>query len=165
MKNNKKLFLMIVLMVILGIILSGCGKKDITGKWYETTGWFGSFDFYEDGTCIREYQNGISGRMETASYEYEFTGKTGKIFELTMFDDIVLSRDEVLDIEYNDGELTLINGNDFSMTLTKDYVEETFNEDMNNLADSAHDLLDKQFEEENGMTVEEAQATVDSAKK
>ena len=64
-----------------------------------------------------------------------------------------------MDIAYQDEQVTLTNQNDFSMTLTRDYVEETFIEDMQDLRDAAQNLLEKQFEAETGMTLDEARET------
>ena len=71
MRNYKKIGFVLAVMFGLIMILTGCGKDKIMGKWYETVGYFGSFEFFEDGTCVREFE-GIAGNTQTQKFTYEF---------------------------------------------------------------------------------------------
>ena len=155
MRNYKKIGFVLAVMFGLIMIFSGCGKDKILGKWYETVGYFGSFEFFEDGTCVREFE-GIAENTQTQKFTYEFNGKKGKLIEVIEHSSGYTSEGDAMDIAYQDDQVTLTNQNDFSMTLTRDYVEETFIEDMQDLRDAAQDLLEKQFEAETGMTLDEA---------
>ncbi len=152
--KNKKMALILVIMFGFMMIFTGCGKDKILGKWYETVGYFGSFEFFEDGTCVREFE-GIAG-TQTQKFTYEFNGKKGKLIELIEHSSGYTSDGDSIDFVYEDEQITLTNQNDFSMTLARDYVEETFIEDMQDLRDAAQKLLEKQFEAETGMTLDEA---------
>jgi hypothetical protein len=154
MRNFKKTALIFAALAVITMIFTGCGKDKILGKWYETVGYFGSFEFFEDGTCVREFE-GIAG-TQTQKFTYEFNGKKGKLIELIEHSSGYTSDGDSIDFVYEDEQITLTNQNDFSMTLARDYVEETFIEDMQDLRDAAQKLLEKQFEAETGMTLDEA---------
>jgi|GEM_PF-4141076 len=142
-KIRKSVLLLVVLCLVMSV--AGCGNAKIVGKWYETTGLFGSYEFFEDGTCTYESQNMLTGEMDSSESTYKFRGKKGTISAGDAKLEFVLSEDEI----------TLYTSDDFSMTLTKEYVEPTLKDTMDGLHDAYRESLEADFERETGMTVEE----------
>lgn len=86
----KKLFLLVVMVVLGSLVLVGCGKKTLVGSWKHTSGY--TYNFNEDNTGYYNY-----GNNTTLKFTYEDKG------------------DKVL-IKYNNAD----NTNEFEYTIKGD---------------------------------------------
>ena len=155
-KFQRMLFLIAILYI--GLAVSGCGNAKILGKWYETTGLFGGYEFLEDGVCIYEFQNPLTGKMESNTVGYKFSGKKGTIFN---------NNGEKTGFEYDatTNQITLITDDNFSMIFTRNYVEPTLKETMSDLHQAQVEAREREFERETGMTLEEYDAMKEKEQK
>ena len=120
MKRN--IIVLFVLLVVLVIAFAGCGApaNDISGLWYETTGFAGTLEFKGGGA--------VSLKMLGVSIDgtYKFDAATGK-GTITMMED-------EQEFEFKDGEINLD-----GMMYTRDKVEP---QDLGELGDLMEGLGD-----------------------
>jgi len=116
----KKSFLLFVLIIaVLAVVFAGCGGgSPLVGKWYEETGYAGTMEFKDDGTCELE---AMGFKFDG---EYEFDAKTGE-GEITIE---FMGETESQDFEFKDGKLN-IEGAMYTKTVVEQKsMEEVFEE-------------------------------------